>query len=496
MTSYSQLADEIDALIRAGSANAARRKLGGLARRKVPRPDALPLASLARRANLPGLALRLLNPIVRPSAKHVARASEAEAAEYAASLVRVGAVAEALEILKSIDGARHPEALLFESFALMTQWDYAATIPLLTRYLASPGLDAYAKLVGKVNLAAALVQERRHAPARACLEELRLETREPGLSLLHANSLELSAQQAVGERRWREAEHYLRDADQALRDSGSLDELFVRKWMAILALLRDGDAAAKSLIARVRDEALARRHWETVRECDFHSAIVAHDDRLAVHLYFGTPFESYRRRIVAERGGKLDLPDRYPWALGDATPGMKRVDLDHLLGEAIPGDEPLKVGQAMHRLLATLASDFYRPRRIATLHAELYPREYFNPLSSPNRVHRVVHRLKRWLRRGRSPLVVVEENGMYRLHGMRPCRLVVPRGRTNARSEHLLSRLAERATARPFSVGEAKAWLGVSERSAQRLLLGAVRDGALVREGAAAATRYRFAGRK
>src|SRR5207302_175208 len=77
------------------------------------------------------------------------------------------------------------------------------------------------------------------------------------------------------------------------------------------------------------------------------------------------------------------------------------------------------------RMLQSLALDFYRPLQLAELHERLYPREYFNPFSSPDRVHQAARRLRRWLQENRIPLGISEELGQYRLSSDRGCTVVV-----------------------------------------------------------------------
>jgi hypothetical protein len=443
------------------------------------------------------MALRVLNPIVRPSARKQGNPTGEEKAEYAASLTRAGAVSEALTILETIDPTAVPTALLYESFALVTQWRYTETIPLLERYLASKGLSDYQRLVGQVNLAAAMVAERRHEDARPMLDALAEETRRLGLSLLHGNSLELSAQNAILAKRWRDAEAFLGRAEAALAKSGGLDELFVRKWRAVLSLLRDGGAIAVAALEYVRGEALARRHWETTRECDLFLAIGCRDEKLALALYFGTPYPAYRARIQVELGGRLQLPETYEWDLADPRWGQpsvqhrKTTQIDLLVRAGDKGNG-FKAGQLLHRLLLFLSRDFYRPARVASIHAEVYPDEYFNPVSSPTRVHQIVKRLKQSLERAAVPIAIVEDQGTYRLRATTPCRLLLPGIAPKSRADALLDRLKARAGDREFSATEAAAWLSLSPRTTLRLLTAAVSSGACRRTGAASAVRYRF----
>src|SRR2546430_1421867 len=92
-------ATAVERLIREGKIAPAQRVLGQLAREKIPRASLARYAGLARRAGLPGLALRWLVPVVRPSPRRPAQAAPSETIEYAASLIRLGATAEALALL-------------------------------------------------------------------------------------------------------------------------------------------------------------------------------------------------------------------------------------------------------------------------------------------------------------------------------------------------------------------------------------------------------------
>lgn len=90
MTDISEFIKNIDEHIKRGDFAGARVALEKFRRRRVPREFVVDVAALARRAFCPDLALRLLNPFVRPSRKSAATATEREKAEYSASLIRVG----------------------------------------------------------------------------------------------------------------------------------------------------------------------------------------------------------------------------------------------------------------------------------------------------------------------------------------------------------------------------------------------------------------------
>lgn len=488
-----ELLQGADLAIREGRASEARKALKKIGRRRVPRSLAVTAASLARRVNLAVMGTQILHPLVRPASRSAVPATSAERAEYAALLTYLGASDEALELLEKTSASDAPQVLLFRAFALFAQWNYRDAIEPLTRYLDAPELAPYQRLVGKVNLAAALVIERRFDESRDLLDSLRDETKRQQHRLLYANVLELSAQNAVYMSRWPDAEAWLDEAGKLLADSPGLSELFVRKWQVILRMLRDGmSKSSASELDVIRKDALERRHWETARECDLFQAIATRDEALAAHVHFGTPFPHYRGRIRALYPSAPAYSGDYSWRLGDAPGTARRPELD--IVEGAFGAARLKPGQAMHKVLLALSSDFYQPFRLATLFGWLFRGEYFDPGSSPARVFRLITRTRAWLRANRVPLTIEDMQGGYRFQARGALTLRVGEAPAVGASapDPVVLRLKRRFPTEPFSATDAAGALGKSPRSAIRLLQGPIARGELVREGAAALTRYRF----
>src|SRR4051812_18319008 len=102
---------EVDEWLRLGRPGVAAALLREIPLKEVRRTDSARFAALATRAGVPSIALRLLNPVVRPEkGKLDAPATSQESVEYAAALQGVGAVTESLGILQSIDPERAPNA--------------------------------------------------------------------------------------------------------------------------------------------------------------------------------------------------------------------------------------------------------------------------------------------------------------------------------------------------------------------------------------------------
>jgi len=492
MTQVSEsLLTQMNEAVRAGQGQVARSILRTTNLSKVLRKHRPILANIARRADLPNLAVALLNPLIRPSAKkQISAATDTEKAEYAAALTSIGATEEAIEMLKEVDPVSVPASLLYRAFAYFGTWDYEAALPLLERYVQSPAISEYECLVGKVNLAASLVQVGHLEQAESLLCELQELTKSRSYRLLQGNTLEIRAQGAIRMKDWKLAERLLTEGRDALASSESLGGFFIRKWEVILSLLSKTDASSSlQPLAKIRSEATALQHWETLRDLDFIYACATCDDQAALHVYAGTPFSSFRKRLLSEFPLSLEIPSTYAWrssSKGKATQTMNLID------GKVGGRQTIEVGQVPHRLLRILVSDFYHPLRVPSLFAKLYPGEFYDPIHSPVRVHQAMKRLRIWMDEIRLPLWVEESNGLYKLMG-RGLELVIPTdSRVGTAEELICQRLKSVFPEHAFSTQDICQTLGVTERTAQRVVRRLLPGGLISKVGKGMTTRYRI----
>lgn len=483
-----------------------RNQISEIKPKAVPRAFASDCAAIAIRINLPLLALRILNPIVRSLTPIHPEATPAERARYGAALIRLGAHEEARQVLRDIDPNQAPESLLYLAIANFAQWDYRAAIPLLRSYVLQEALTSYQKTVGEVNLAAAYVVERKLSAAETALEGLRTKTSQGESTLLWANVLELSAQLEVLKGDFVQAREYLSRTAPVLSDSKSGYGIWARKWSRIVDVLEAApNPSAESLAAleEVRAHARRDRDWETVRECDFYRAMAQRDDTAFARVYFGTPFESYRSRMRVLYRPAFQMPASYvrvPELLDTAADSLVEKEATRIfdLAEAHEvGNSAVHLigGQLLHRMLQCFVSDAYRPFSFAQIYSQLFPNEYLNPESSPKRVHALIERLRSWMRESDIPLGVHVEGGEYRLVAVEssdgPYGLLRTEStKTVSRNDEDLLKLKAAWPYKSFTAAEAAGVLG---RSAQRLLKWAVENKKVYRSGQGRSTFYRFA---
>jgi tetratricopeptide (TPR) repeat protein len=469
MSHIESLIQACEADLRAGQPARVGRRLKGLAASKVEREWRLPLANICRRASLYSLGMTLLARIVHPARETRGReASAAERAEYAVLLLRSGALNEARLRLEKVDPALVPESLLYRAFCHFSLWEFHESVAHLERYLRAP-LSDYARLVGRVNLAYALVESDQHAAALSLLTENIEQARREKHRRLESNSHSLRAQLHIRTGQFAAARADLDRAHALLASGATNDSLFINKWNLIAHGLEEKNLAP---LNELRDQARRHRDWEALREADFFSLKVRFEPELFAHLLCGTPFASYRTRMVRELGVTAEAPSTY--LLGPS--GQPVLDL---MEGTIDGRATLKAGRKCHQLLEVLLRDFYRPVNMGGLFSALFAGEHFDIFTSPDRVYQIIRRTRRWLKNEREPAHIVETNGFYHLELGPHLTVRVPYGRESVESMHLHFQKLQSAFAPDvgFSAKSACARLQLSRRTVQRLLTWGLEQG-------------------
>ncbi len=466
--------NEIDSLIRQGQMQLAQERIKAVLHLPGSRSERLKLAELCRRSNLAEAGLRLLSAYVRPAARTPMQATAAEKIEYAAALIRLGAGSEALEILSPL---AEVDAFLFRAFAHIHGWNYVEAIPPLQDFLASARPTAYQKLVARVNLAACLVQTEKHPEATALLEEISRQCKDEKNFLLLGNTLELSAQNAIAAGDYEEAEKFLENAEtlRPLKNQkiNSFDALYLEKWRAILDLKKQGI----NRLQPIKKIAAGLGDAETIRDCDFHLAVATRNENLFFQLYFGTPYESYRRKIQKH----CSIPSTYSYSPQDNA--KRFIDLQS-------GEPGLKFQQVPHRLLQILAADLYKSQRLPALHGFLFPGRFYNPDSSPGILHQALRRLRFTLAKNDFPLEIVEKHSAYHLAMQGKIGLKYEISAIS-REKLALTRL-KGISIKSFTAQTAAIALGCSKRSIITLLNNAEPQLLIRKEGQGKNTKYRL----
>lgn len=495
MEDYRAILEQLETKIREGRHHRLHHDFASLNFTKIPFELRTRFARLANRAGFPVMALRIIGDIFDRDRPPAEMPPPAQQAEYALALSRIGASREALSILKMVDPSDCAEVLLYQSLAHFSEWDYAPTINLLERYIKSDSLSGYQRLVGKINLAAAYVIEQEYEKGRKLLEELLKITETQNHHLLYSNALEISAQLAINQEDYSAAAHHLENARRAVMSSKERSQIYVAKWQTILGLYQT--PKKKELLdslVTIKQEAQERQIWETVRECDYYQALFTENQDLFLHVYFGTPFAAYRKRIYDQYCKRHNvhfiIPNYYDWRL--LEPDQESPAIDVRLGCDQTTQNCLKPGQLLHVLLQVLATDFYRPFRLGSLFSQLFPDERFDAINSKDRVSQLIFRLRNWFKKNNIPLHIREERNAYYLYAKKPFTLhITDTNKVVRGNQGHIEKLFAWKQRTPFSAMEAAKYLGVSKRLAIYVLQNEL-GGSLEKIGRGPSTRYQF----
>lgn len=480
--SYPQMIQECDAGIRAGQVSAVKDRLAAVNSAQVPREHRLPLANLCRRVAMNEMAMRLLAPVINEAREGLGEpASQGELAEYAVLLQRFGVIDESLKILKGISHLDVPETLLFQAFCHFNRWEYFESVPLLQSYVPKQ-TDPYKKLIGEVNLAAALTTTVVFDEALPLLASIIERCDRDGHRRLQANAFEIRSQIHLSLHDYDAAEADLRAAHAILAGDGTVAELSTLKWRAVLDACRTGKVAG---LREFRARAVEFGDWEAVRHSDLNLLRFEFSEELFNYHLFGSPWQGYRE--IAQRNlGRVISSDRF-----DYGPGGRVIDV---AAAKLDGDEAFPPGSKLHRALATLVRDFYRPVPVGVMFNALFPGEYYDVFSSPNRVHQVLFRLRKWAGDHGLGFEIDHSKDGYQLRMIEPLILRVPYEKKDPDSNKELLRQLHRLELRDtlFSAQECAAALKLSLPAARKFLSWAVGQDAIQKTGAGSGTRYQL----
>jgi hypothetical protein len=233
-----------------------------------------------------------------------------------------------------------------------------------------------------------------------------------------------------------------------------------------------------------KNEARLAGNWESVREADLFLLKNKFDRHGFDFLFFGSPFPAYRQRIARELN-QSPMSDFYMYGHG-------AIVIDVVTGE-LGGITLFKPGGGPHVLVNALVRDFYRPSSIGALFSELFPHDYFNVYSSPNRVHQLIHRARKVKCSGLS-LGLEQVDGSYLIRPGEGLAYKVPLSLTKVSPAGALAAKLKHCFGRQsiFTAAAAREKLEISEASFKRFVKAAVIEGHLEKVRASTATRYRL----
>ena len=463
---FQALIQECEADLRAGRIQQAASRLRPLQVTDIPRPLAQTMASIFRRAHLETFALRVTTPIVNGTHPE-GQATEPEINEHAAALIQLGAVAEAREFLRTLDAGENPQVLYWLAEAHSHRYEFREAIPLLRRFNETAANEAD-RQEGLSLLARAYTSTGDHFAALNIAKSI--EPRDP------------SAARALRAHNYIEQKNF----PAAKSEIAGIGEAYLmQKWEAVAQAFESASTVPlTAFLARAQEN----KDWETIRELDRYALEIQFDAEKFRHLLFGTPFAAYRDYVLA----RLNRP----WNEDSYTLGALEAPAFILHTGEFKNHQAEAPSKMVHQLLAALLRDFYRPWSIGSLFSELFPQENFDVFSSPNRVHQLLWRLRKWVEANHLPVELIEHNGLYSFHRSEAFAFVVPREdlRVDENVLHLRQLQSHFRDKLSFTPREAQVCLNISASSFKRLAQWGLKEHKLRREGASRATIYKLVG--
>ncbi len=468
-----------DEWIRQGAASKVRGLCRKLNHKKIPRELLTDYCHVARRVGAPDLIVLWLRPIVR-SEKVLARtATTKEKALYALGLFRLGAFGEAAQILSEVDPEEDPQSYFYRASLNINQWNYAKAIPDLRKYMAHPQVPDYSKLVGQLNLCAALVSMAKVDLAEKEIASLMRKLEKQEGSLLKGNLLEIRSQLLLEQGKSEAALKDLEEAAQLLDKADERSILYVQKWQHLISLRsRPGDPEILQQLEALKLRASVANEWEIARDCELQRALALKDENLVSRVFWGSKFKGYKSRVL-RLFGKAVVQDSFLWSTTSDNPESNTPILD--LVDLAP--TPI-----LKKLFFILTRELYQPLRSTEILDSLYPGEYYHPVASPTKLHRLMARARSWLVEQKLPITIQSYRNGYKLEFQIACRL------------HLKSDFKPKvkmdmplvAGKEFFSVNDWAQEKAIAQRTARTQIQKLVKSGVLEIQARGPRTRYRL----
>ncbi len=400
--------------IRNGALTTVKQKLiAAINSAQVPRRQAATLSAMARRAGALDLSLRILKPIIRTTKDLETPISPLEKGEYAASLLKVGAVTEADRLLAEIDPKDYPRVLLYQSFSLFRQWRYEEAIPLLEQLAKNSDLELYDQAVVSLNLAASFTVANRFLEAANLLEKWEATIQENSWLQLKDLAQELRMQALIGLGKFSEAESIIRSSE--VSHPTENHQFILKKRLFFLRCSSKISTILREEFVEFRREAFDFSDWDAMRDCDFYQGVAMQDQRYLSKVFYGSPFLKYRSMVKqALAQSSMVVPEEFNFTHPVENPTTE-CQIDLWSGKAAGSDLSFPPGLTMHKILCALTHDFYRPVPTGEIFYHLFPTEAFDPESSPNRIYNLLFRFRKSVDQANLGMKVIDRANGFKL---------------------------------------------------------------------------------
>lgn len=478
---YELLCERCEEFIRHGNLQVTRDLLSNLNHHHVPRRFKAYIARTYRRIGYISEGLRVLKKIIFNQIPGESKATPIEQCEYAVLLSRIGSIDEAMSILKKINPQKNSDVYLYYGFCLVSKWNYTEANHEFQKSIQFTE-DPYLRSVAQVNLAASLILAKQYTEAIELLsvlieKEARLDNRR-----LLGNCFELRAQAYFHLQLISNAESDLTAAFQILQHTNAYDEVLVRKWHAIIESYKQNSI---NPLFDFKAYAINKAHWESVRDIDFYMLKMNFNQDKFDYIYFGTPYDSFRSRMINE----IQAQPSSRFFLGDP----QGVEISLVTGK-YGSQDTHQMSQKLQSLILALVGDFYLPISIGNLFSKIYPKEHFDIESSPIKVRQIISRLRKWFLENNANAKIHQINGGYKLEFQRGLGVVLlqEQWEVDGLSRNFARLLQIFSAGSFFTIQDVELKLGLSRSDFHRTARWALENHKLIKIGKGKSTRYQI----
>ncbi len=399
----------------------------------IPRELLVDYCDIARRIGRPSLIIRWLRPIIRSEVPISPPVSYYEQSMYVQGLIRLGGFNEANKIIKSISQNQNitidDNIYFLKASFFINQWDYKRAIPCLKKVLKSQRISYYNKLVSRLNLCASFAAIDNYIKAEKeidSFEKILNFTKNRGkFNLLLGNLYEIKGQVYLNTSRFDKALNSFQKSLELLNRADGRGVINAEKWQTIIKIKNsknDHDLQASiQVLLGLRTKAINLEYWEAVREIDFQIAYETNNVELFWKVYWSSRFISYKSRIYKLFNSKIDLK---------ATDQNKKNFIwfsDFKYNKGIPTIDFSKLtnSKIIKRIFFCFTLDFYRPIRIIEVFDLIYSNEYYNPITSPMKVYKLIAKARIILIKNKIPIAINRTKFGFKLDFLSPVNILL-----------------------------------------------------------------------
>jgi len=514
--SFVRIHDQILELVRSGTLDQLDLKIRRILRLEPNEWERVALADLAVKGHQFNLGLRILHPDLFPDGAHVAQGLAEGRMIYAKTLIWMGAFGAARRILSAEDLQNRYEALDLLGLAEIKRWNFKAASEALKRRALVDEEDEHSRVISlRLQAQAAAFLPDGEALSEDFFEKVLRYAHPERHAAFILETHHIRAITRIYHGRLREG---LRDCQHIIERLGGTG---FQNFLPMAELARkvcEGSIrpheAARAL-DRMRGRWRNFPHRGLLRQHEFVIARHLGIREGFAHLYFGSPYAGLRSEVL-RWVDPADLPAYIDSPLQQPASSSKEFYDPWLFFQKSPAT---KKGQLLFRMLSAVASDFYQPPHLLEVFHLLHPGEIYSPISSPNRLTQSLHRFKNLFRKTRTGLCVEVQSGRAVLTTKKHLRIRIHRENLLMEDEAAsfssssslpavpgenrlqisapptvraaLQAVVQTWTHSTFGAREAAEHLGLSHRSAGRILQAGVEAGILQVEGAGRSTLYR-----